>query len=561
MDRLLCQQSSFPFIGVDLDNTVIDYEKAICALAFQKGYISSPTPAGSYSKKALRDRIRSEGGDVEWQKMQALLYTTSLKDAEPYPGVLDFLGAAKRNGIRVSIVSHKTEHSPYDESRTSLRRAALSWLEARGFFDVARTGLAASDVFFESTRREKIDRIISLGCSAFIDDLIEVFEEDSFPEHVTKILFDPQRTGTGQETGMEDLKSFSSWMDLAGFFFPRQDEEWMIRELSALLECDVQDLQQLHGGRNSKVYRMVCPHPEGPFVVKRYYREASDSRDRLKVEFTSLNFLWDNGIRTIPRPVLSNPEKNYAVYQYIEGEHIAADSVTDSDITQAADFLALLKKLAQAEGSRALPDASEACFAVTDIFRNLQLRLCRLQEIDDPELRDFLNEDLLPVHRRIVGGAQAADSQALDFPITREERTLSPSDFGFHNALKDQNGTIHFLDFEYFGWDDPAKTVCDFVLHPAMNLAKDLRKVFFRKMLPVYHMSCRLEERLRIVYPLYVLKWCTILLNEFLPERLARRKFSFQNGVDERALKHEQLEKARRMLNRIEDGEFEYREE
>jgi len=80
-------------------------------------------------------------------------------------------------------------------------------------------------------------------------------------------------------------------------------------------------------------------------------------------------------------------------------------------------------------------------------------------------------------------------------------------------------------------------------------------------MLPVYHMSCRLEERLRIVYPLYVLKWCTILLNEFLPERLARRKFSFQNGVDERALKHEQLEKARRMLNRIEDGEFEYREE
>ena len=42
--------------------------------------------------------------------------------------------------------------------------------------------------------------------------------------------------------------------------------------------------------------------------------------------------------------------------------------------------------------------------------------------------------------------------------LLEQYRTLSPSDFGFHNALRTPAGTMVFLDFEYFGWDDPAKT-------------------------------------------------------------------------------------------------------
>ena len=45
-------------------------------------------------------------------------------------------------------------------------------------------------------------------------------------------------------------------------------------------------------------------------------------------------------------------------------------------------------------------------------------------------------------------------------------RVLSPSDFGFHNALRRPDGTIVFVDFEYFGWDDPAKMMADAMLHP-----------------------------------------------------------------------------------------------
>src|SRR6185503_11886129 len=39
---------------------------------------------------------------------------------------------------------------------------------------------------------------------------------------------------------------------------------------------------------------------------------------------------------------------------------------------------------------------------------------------------------------------------------------LSPSDFGYHNAVLADDETVRFFDFEYAGWDDPAKLVCDF---------------------------------------------------------------------------------------------------
>ena len=52
-------------------------------------------------------------------------------------------------------------------------------------------------------------------------------------------------------------------------------------------------------------------------------------------------------------------------------------------------------------------------------------------------------------------------------PLDQQDRCLSPSDFGFHNALA-QGETVRFIDFEYAGWDDPAKTVCDFFHHPGV---------------------------------------------------------------------------------------------
>jgi hypothetical protein len=71
-----------------------------------------------------------------------------------------------------------------------------------------------------------------------------------------------------------------------------------------------------------------------------------------------------------------------------------------------------------------------------------------------------------------------------DAELAADRRTLSPSDFGLHNAIRRPDGSLAFVDFEYFGWDDPAKTLVDFVLHPGMlvssNLAREFVTVPFR---------------------------------------------------------------------------------
>ena len=41
------------------------------------------------------------------------------------------------------------------------------------------------------------------------------------------------------------------------------------------------------------------------------------------------------------------------------------------------------------------------------------------------------------------------------------------------------NGSFVFIDFEYYGWDDPAKMIADFYLQPAVPVPYEYRETFF----------------------------------------------------------------------------------
>ena len=62
--------------------------------------------------------------------------------------------------------------------------------------------------------------------------------------------------------------------------------------------------------------------------------------------------------------------------------------------------------------------------------------------------------------------------------MPHEWRSLVPSDFGFHNSLRRPDGSLAFVDFEYFGWDDPVKLTADILLHPGRPLAAPQRRRF-----------------------------------------------------------------------------------
>jgi hypothetical protein len=328
------------------------------------------------------------------------------------------------------------------------------------------------------------------------------------------------------------------------------EAEWdsLRRSAAKLAPGRIATLEEAGGGRNSRVYRMTV-EPRGCYALKAYFRHASDGRARMETEFASLVFLWENAVRNIPRPVAASEEEGLAVYQWIEGRKMAPHEVTAAAIDAATDFLGRLADLRRRPGSSSLRPASEACFSGGALLENLQRRLAPLRARPNGSgLRAFLEGEFVPAFDRISHWARERAGETFEPALPAEARTLSPSDFGFHNALAAPGGGIYFLDFEYFGWDDPAKTVCDFLLHPAMMLPAALKRQFAKGVLRSFSWCAGLARRVEAFYPLFGLKWCLILLNEFLPEQLLRRQFAGMSEAEARQKQEEQLTKAERML-------------
>lgn len=184
-------------------------------------------------------------------------------------------------------------------------------------------------------------------------------------------------------------------------------------------------------------------------------------------------------------------------------------------------------------------------------------RIGRLLQIDkeleiDRNAFHFIHDDLIPLWEKIRSGILNQENHyffGLDVSLPESDICISPSDFGFHNALLTDLNSLFFIDFEYAGRDDPVKMICDFFCQPEVPVPPSYlpmfsNRVFERLDNPQLH--C---QRLEMLLPVHTLKWCCIILNEFLPVGRARRMFANQEiNIDEK--KHEQLEKARNVYNR-----------
>ncbi len=207
-----------PVLGIDFDNTLVTYDALIHRAAFDRGLIAADTNA---VKRSVRDRIRElPDGEVEWQKLQALVYGPLMAQARLIDGVAEFVAACHTRDLRVFIVSHKTEFAGHDRTGTNLRTAALDWMTAHRFFDARGLGLCRDDVYFEGTREAKIERIRLLRCSHFVDDLEEVLLDPSFPPGIEKLWFvPPDAVRPGSDGGAGDLRVMPSWKAIGEYFF------------------------------------------------------------------------------------------------------------------------------------------------------------------------------------------------------------------------------------------------------------------------------------------------------------------------------------------------------
>ena len=311
-------------------------------------------------------------------------------------------------------------------------------------------------------------------------------------------------------------------------------------EAERLCGGTVERLEDVGGGGNSRVYRIVSGGTS--YALKRYPAPGNDPRDRLRQEFEALRFVAQHLPGRVPAAIGYDTAARLALYEWIDGEPIVPQP---DDLRAAVDFAAALHALRDDPAATLLPRASEAIFGNADLLEQLDARFARLRAhaSGEPRLQALL--DAVAAELELRRGLDPAFAT-----LEPAQRTLSPSDFGFHNALRRADGGIVFLDFEYFGWDDPVKLAADFVWHPAMALRPEARRWFAAAIAKVYAADPAFGKRLRAYEPLIALRWIAIVLNEFLPAVWERRRHG-AGGGSWAAAKQRQLSKAEALLARL----------
>lgn len=311
----------------------------------------------------------------------------------------------------------------------------------------------------------------------------------------------------------------------------------------------VRELAPLGGGANNRVFRLAAGNGEA--VLKAYFRHPDDPRDRLGTEWAFSRFAWSAGVRCVPEPLACDADAGLALFEFVGGTRPAAGGVNDQYVGQAIDFVRALNAARWRPLAARLPVASEACFAGTEHLGTVARRVDRLGDADDPEAAEFVWRELLPAWSRVrhAAGCATRDSRLSPYQtLDPTERCVSPSDFGFHNALVGPGGRLRFIDFEYAGWDDPAKLVCDFFCQPAVPVPLRHFDRFAREVAADFSDPAAVVGRARRLLPVYRVKWVCIRLNEFLPAGGRRRAFALSE--DELATRRgRQLDAARAALH------------
>ena len=316
--------------------------------------------------------------------------------------------------------------------------------------------------------------------------------------------------------------------------------------LQARIEEKPVSVIPLSGGANNRVYRLDFDE-RPPLVCKHYFQHPDDLRKRLKAEYAFLSYAWEIGLREVPQPLASNEESNQALYSFVPGN--PPEKVTREMVDQALQFF--LELNAHKKEAKELLLASESCLMIEDYFSTVERKLSQCREISTDsllhrEVKYFIETSLVPHWELALKNVSFVFNQA----VAQEDLCITPSDFGFHNALIDVN-RLYFLDFEYAGWDDPAKTACDFFCQPKIPIPFE----YFKKVTEAIAATTQKPEmylkRIQTMLPICRIKWCCIILNIFQKTGSERRRFSNSNLIEKL---EKQFKLAKHYLERISHG-------
>jgi hypothetical protein len=538
-------------IGIDLDNTLIDYRDVFWQTALTTGIIRSNDwknldNKGKIfpSKNAIKNYLlKLENGDFKWEFLQGQVYGKYIYLANIFPGVANFLLHCRIRNIKVHIISHKTKYGHHDKSKTLLREAAIDFLDKNDLLS-GDFGISKENIFFFDTRKEKVNKIAELNCSFFIDDLPAVFEEPNFPKDTEKILF---------YTLLEDPEDnvFRSWKKINEKFFNKTEPFDVAAYITKGLKENVKTVEKVKGRGNSSVYKIQMQYGQ-EYACKLYPDLTFDNRDRMEKEIKSYRFLHKHGIFAVPEVIYFDKNLNIGIFEWINGSEI--NQTAYPNVSDFVFFIEALAQLSKQTWYEKFELASAACLSGQMIEYQIRHRYQKFHSSSKiyPMLKNFLENVFLGAFNKMLYQSKKLWPGKFESKLSKKYQLLSPSDFGFHNAILTTTG-FKFIDFEYFGWDDPVKLTCDFLLHPGMLLKKEQKNFWLAKMKDIFFEDIFFQKRLIASYCLYGLCWCLIQLNVFATINLNDENIETIEKYNLKQKQCEQLKKSEKLLRGLND--------
>jgi hypothetical protein len=520
-------------IGIDFDNTIACHEESFRKVALNEGL---SIDNGKEPKQVVKDFfLGKKNGNLEWTRIQGEIYGTELSSAKLFEGFPVFLKEAVAHGHKLVLISHRTFFPSWGEE-INLHKAALQWLSKKDVlaFDL----IPLENCFFEVSLEKKIERIERENCSIFIDDLEQVLEHTRFPKKTQKVLFGKKHSTLSSVMHWDEVRTIikngqaslpsnpvkKNWETL-----PHDQHLKCLRKL--LLKegkSELIGMEQVKRGGNNCVYKIDIGSET--ILGKVYHRDTHDSRDRFGQEVAFIKYLKSIQNKESPSLIAQDLTAGTVCFDWIEGTNF--DSVltlTNDYWMQCFSFLKNIQVGKNSIEAKSLPDGSEAAFSLREHLALLQNRRDYWYGHNDTipeEIRSFLMTELDQEYKSLA--KELISHPDFNRELEPEEKIISPSDFGLHNAKLNKRNRLIFFDFEYAGWDDPAKTVADFFAQPrfpAPFQEVDNLLSIFSEIFPSNVMACFLR-RLPLVDSIIRLKWCYILLNDFHPNSSKRRYLS-----------------------------------
>ena len=282
----------------------------------------------------------------------------------------------------------------------------------------------------------------------------------------------------------------------------------MFQDLNSIK--DIKVIRKLNDSLNGVTY--LVKYKEKESILKSY---KSNEIIRFKRETFALNLLNEVKFKYVPEVYFINNSNPFFIMSKIVGEKA---SHGNKFILNMASYIDDMQKYLMDCNHKKILVAAEGVFSIRNHFKILKKRLFEFRKIINDLNYKFKNSSIINLindkienEMNIYLDSLIQNKIDIDIKLEDNKKIFSQSDIGIHNVLI-KNKKLFTFDYEYAGLDDPAKTICDLLIHPD-NLVKDNLLMKNLKIINSLNSFKDCMTRVLIILPIYRYKWFLIILN------------------------------------------------